>query len=202
MRKSKTNERRDAVLGTLCFGTAAQRNIYPLDTPKNRLGNKVVPCRGQPELGPGCYNTQTASNEASYCSKKGYSCGARTEARFPPPPRCTPETTPAAHPYQAHVNEPKKCRLSAVPFNTSAKRVNKKWISSGTPTPGAGTYDHDVERNRQVCNKWPRMFDRPIARKPIILPVMPDTKALRTEMIEDRDLKRHRNRVAYLSLYY
>ena len=54
----------------------------------------MVPCRGQPELGPGCYNTQTASNEASYCSKKGYSCGARTEARFLPPPRCTPETTP------------------------------------------------------------------------------------------------------------
>ena len=80
-----------------------------------------------------------------------------------------------------------------------AKRTKKE---STDVTPGAGTYDHDVERNRQVCNKWPRMFDRPIARKPIILPVMPDTKALRTEMIEDRDFKRHRNRCAYLSLYY
>ena len=61
------------------------------------------------------------------------------------------------------------------------------------------------------------MFDRPIgntlpvipisnciylARKPVIMPVMPKMKALRTEMIEDRDFKRHSNRHAYLSLYF
>ena len=29
--------------------------IYPSKTPNNRLGNEIVPCRGEPHLGPGCY---------------------------------------------------------------------------------------------------------------------------------------------------
>ena len=53
--------------------------------------------------------------------KKGYSCGARTEARFRPPPRNTPAVTPAAGAYQGHVTELKKYKESAVPFNTSGK---------------------------------------------------------------------------------
>ena len=50
-------------------------------------------------------------------------------------------------------------------------------------TPGPGTYGHDVECNRQACNKWPRMFDRPVARelRPELTP-----KALRTEMTDDQ----------------
>ena len=51
-------------------------------------------------------------------------------------------------------------------------------------TPGPGTYGHSVECNRQACNKWPRMFDRPVARelRPELTP-----KALRTEMTDDQD---------------
>ena len=63
--------------------------------------------------------------------------------------------------------------------------------------PGLGSYEHDVERNRQIGDKWPRMFGRPVE-----LPPVPPMRALRTEMIEDRDFKRHRNRLSYMSLYF
>merc|ERR1712106_59415 len=120
LRKTKTEQARATVLESLCFGTSARRNIYPLNTPKNRLGNKIVPCRGKPELGPGCYRPlafDTGRADSRIYSKKGYSCGARTESRFRAPPR-----------------------------NTPAKRTNKQTNKQSTDvTPGAGTYDHDVE---------------------------------------------------------
>lgn len=50
LRKSKNEQNRASVLQSLCFGTSGQRNIYPLNTPKNRLGNQITPCRGQPGL--------------------------------------------------------------------------------------------------------------------------------------------------------
>lgn len=44
------------------FGTTRERQLYPHDTPYNRLGNHVVPCRGVPQRGPGCYDHYQVSD--------------------------------------------------------------------------------------------------------------------------------------------
>jgi len=43
-------------LPAVVFGTTRERQLYPHDTPYNRLGNHVVPCRGVPQRGPGRYD--------------------------------------------------------------------------------------------------------------------------------------------------
>jgi len=83
----------------------------------------------------------------------------------------------------------KKIVQNFIHFNSSDKRVTKTTRDLARDhlaplyTPGPGTYGHDVECNRQACNKWPRMFDRPVARelRPELTP-----KALRTEMTDDQ----------------
>merc|ERR1712183_721006 len=98
-----------------------------------------------------------------------------------------------------------KIPQSSVQFNSSDKRITIKTLDVprdhiGTlRTPGPGTYGHDVEGNRQACNKWPRMFDRPVERE-LQTEIVP--KPLRTEMTNDLDFKRHRNKLEYLSMYY
>ena len=83
------------------------------------------------------------------------------------------------------------CLLSAPLISILDKRVTKTTRDLARDhlaplyTPGPGTYGHDVECNRQACNKWPRMFDRPVARelRPELTP-----KALRTEMTDDQGM--------------
>lgn len=43
------------------FGTCQQRKLFPHFSPPSLLGNKFLPLRGAPHLGPGCYLTEDVS---------------------------------------------------------------------------------------------------------------------------------------------
>lgn len=40
------------------FMTTLDRELFPVKMPQNRFGNEVVPLRGAPHRGPGCYENE------------------------------------------------------------------------------------------------------------------------------------------------
>lgn len=47
--------------------------MYPFNTPYNRFGNEMLPIRGAPNRGPGCYNNEEVciSNLVNFVYKLG-----------------------------------------------------------------------------------------------------------------------------------
>ncbi|TFK03718.1 rhodopsin [Platysternon megacephalum] len=59
-----------------------------------------------------------------------------------------------------------------------------------------GTYEADKLPHKKIT--WPMKFGSPDWS----LVPMPERRTLRTELITDKEFRKHRNRLAYLSLYY
>ena len=125
-------------------------------------------------------------------SKKGYVLSARTAVRFI---EAKGTVTPSPQKYQPDQSRSRILQPGKTPFNSSAVRVTTK-PDATLSMPGPGTYSHEVAISRKVV--WPMSFGSPDwVRFPQL-----EKKTLRAELQCDRDFKKHRARVAYLSLYF
>ncbi|XP_006025094.1 protein pitchfork isoform X2 [Alligator sinensis] len=179
------------------FGSCQDRNIFPLHYARDRLGNHLVPIRGEPWRGPGCYksdekNTMVYSLTRKPESNKGYVIGARTSLRFAPDSK-SKHPDPGA--YQSSWSKPRKFQPAYAPFSIKTPRFPKK-ILDRELFPGPGTYEADKQPHKKIT--WPMKFGSPDWS---LVPV-PEQRTLRTEFITDKEFRKHRNRLAYLSLYY
>nr|XP_013052069.2 protein pitchfork isoform X2 [Anser cygnoides] len=225
----------------ISFGSCQERKTFPLHHAPDRLGIQLGAIKGNPFLGPGCYQSQEASSlryswGKKTLSTKGYVIGARTAQRFISEPqvyilrqnqgwnsavlpqqtqyvfwpgfcRITPyqarchriywTVTPGPGTYQSFWNKDRKCQPSHAPFSSKTSRFPDK-PSNKELFPGPGTYDTDKQLHKKIT--WPMKFGSPDWS----LVPMPAKRMLKTEvqkLMVDREFIKHRNRVAYLSLY-
>ncbi|XP_061219156.1 ciliary microtubule-associated protein 3 [Neopsephotus bourkii] len=191
--------RRD-VQKPIAFGTRQERKMFPLHDAPDRLGIQLKSIRGQPSLGPGCYLSQERcsfrySLENKPLSTRGYVIGARTAQRF----QIQPQTvTPSPATYQPFWNKERECQPAYAPFSTKTPRFPHK-PSDRELFPGPGTYKADKQLHKRIT--WPMKFGSPDWS----LVPMPPRRMLKMEVQKitiDKEFMRHRNRVAYLSLYF
>uniref|UniRef100_A0A8D2JN11 Ciliary microtubule associated protein 3 n=1 Tax=Sciurus vulgaris TaxID=55149 RepID=A0A8D2JN11_SCIVU len=187
--------RDDGRVDNYSFGSCQHRRLFPHFYPPNRLGNKFLPLRGFPHTGPGCYITDwygLAYNLTKIpTSIKGYAIGARTAMRFKPVHK---ELT--LHPglYQKVKNWKEKPKQNFAPFNTLVPRFQS--CLKDPSYPGPGTYNPEKKPLPKVT--WPMKFGSPDwAQVPSL-----EKRTLKAELSTDKEFRKHRNRVAYLSLYY
>ena len=45
------------------FMTTMDRELFPIKMPRNRFGNEIVPLRGTPHTGPGCYENEDVRHD-------------------------------------------------------------------------------------------------------------------------------------------
>ena len=102
--------------------------------------------------------------------------------------------TPSPTSYQTAWTKFKKVEPAFKPFQTSMGFPEP--ILDPMITPGPGSYEHNVQRDRKV--HWPQQFGAPI--KPI--QPSPSARTLKTELYTDKEFRKYRNRVAYFSLYF
>ncbi|NWX49715.1 PIFO protein, partial [Steatornis caripensis] len=181
----------------ISFGSRQERKVFPLYHATDRLGIQMIAIRGNPSLGPDCYLSQERSSlryslKNKPLSKKGYVIGARTAQRFIPEPQTV---TPSPATYQSFWKKERKCQLAYAPFSIKAPRFPDKH-SDKELSPGPGTYTPDKQLNKKVT--WPMKFGSPDWSS---VP-MPAQRMLKMELTVDREFMKHRDRVAYLSLYY
>ncbi|XP_007076446.2 protein pitchfork isoform X1 [Panthera tigris] len=183
-------------LDNYSFGTCQQRKLFPQYYPPNLLGNKFIPLRGAPHRGPGCYIAEDMYGLAYNLSRiptsrKGYTFGARTAVRFKSINKdmmLYPGMYQTAHPRE------QKHKQNFAPFNTFLPRFRTD--SKDTYYPGPGTYNPEMKPPKKIT--WPMKFGSPDwAQVPCL-----QKRTLRTELSTDKDFRKHRNRVAYLSLFY
>ncbi|XP_021233182.1 protein pitchfork [Numida meleagris] len=183
----------------ISFGSCQDQKMFPLHHAPDRLGIQLAAIRGNPLLGPGCYLSQEESSliysfGTKPLSKKGYVIGARTARRFIPEQQTV---TPGPGTYQSFWNKKRKCQPNYAPFSTKTPRFPDKPPNKEL-FPGPGTYDADKQLHKKIT--WPMKFGSPDWS----LVPMPAKRMLKTEvqkLIMDREFRKHRNRVAYLSLY-
>ncbi|XP_054037546.1 protein pitchfork [Rissa tridactyla] len=184
----------------ISFGSCQERKMFPLHHAPDRLGVQLVSIRGDPSLGPGCYLSQERSSfryslENKPLSKKGYVIGARTAQRFIPDPQAV---TPGPATYQSFWKKERKCQPAYAPFSMKTPRFPDK-PSDKEFFPGPGTYEADKRLHKKIT--WPMKFGSPDWS----LVPMPAKRMLNMEVQKltiDREFRKHRDRVAYLSLYY
>ncbi|CAL9703157.1 unnamed protein product [Knipowitschia caucasica] len=155
----------------------------------------ILPATLTPNLGPGChdnhqYGTIVYKLENTPMSRRGYGLSARTAARFPP---LSKGLSPSPVQYQPDQTVSRSSiSPGKTPFNCTAHRFRTE---SKEQYPGPGSYSVSME-HRTVS--WPSCFGRPDwCRLP-----QPETKALRVQLQTDKDFRKQRSRLAYLSLYY
>ncbi|XP_068125525.1 ciliary microtubule-associated protein 3 isoform X1 [Hyperolius riggenbachi] len=181
----------------VCFGSTQDRKHFPHHCAPDRLGNELAPIRGAPNRGPGCYNNEEVTNmvylqHRKPMSKKGYTLGARTAVRFNPNEKME---TPSPAEYQSSWSKERTFSANYVPFSIQAVRFPDK-MSDLSLNPGPGVYEREIHVGRKVS--WPGQFGSidwssvPSLQK----------RTLRSELLTDREFRKNRNRVAYLSLYY
>ncbi|XP_059188233.1 protein pitchfork-like isoform X1 [Centropristis striata] len=180
----------------LHFGSCQERRLFPLYYAPDWLGNQL---RRQeaPHLGPGCYDSHEFGTiiydlEKTPGSKKGYGLSARTATRFPP---CSKTATPSPQQYQQDQSWSRVPAPGKTPFSSTTHRF-QSMSCAAEDSPGPGTYAHDAETNRKVS--WPMCFGKPDWSR---LPQL-EKKSLRVKLNSEKEFLKHRNRVAYLSLYY
>ncbi|NXS94635.1 PIFO protein, partial [Jacana jacana] len=180
----------------ISFGSCQERKMFPLHHAPDRLGVQLIAIRGSPALGPGCYLSQEVSFRYSLekrpLSQKGYVLGARTAQRFKPEPQTV---TPSPATYQSLWKTERKRQPACVPFSTKTPRFPDK-TSDKDFFPGPGTYETDKRVHKKIT--WPMKFGSPDWS---LVPT-PAKRMLKTELTIDREFRKHRDRVAYLSLYY
>lgn len=185
----------------VAFGSTLDRGVFPSQVPHTRFGNDLSPIRGASNRGPGCYNNEEVSNfiygiQTKKTSEKGYSLGARTAPRF----RKEYSTlTPDPTKYQTTVTDPMEFSPAFRPFSNAAARfpVFKRDVEE--VSPGAGTYEHDIKKNRKVI--WHDSF----GGSPINLPSVKQHSTIdrNTEkLISTKDEKKYQRKLAYLKLYW
>ncbi|XP_072212387.1 ciliary microtubule-associated protein 3 [Excalfactoria chinensis] len=189
--------------------TATQRRIsfrlfrdqetLPAHHAPERTSVQLEAVREIPTLGPGCYPSQEEmSLRYSFgirpLSVKGYVIGARTARRFIPEPRTV---TPGPGTYQPFWTKERKHQPNCAPFLSKTPRFPDK-PQNKELFPGPGTYNADKRLHRNIT--WPMKFGSPDWS----LVPMPARRMLKTDvqkLLVDREFMKHRNRVAYLSLY-
>ncbi|KFV52114.1 Protein pitchfork, partial [Tyto alba] len=184
----------------ISFGSCQERKVFPLHHASDRLGIQLIAIRGDPSLGPGCYLSHERGSLQYYLekqplSKKGYVIGARTAQRFIPEPQTV---TPSPATYQSFWKKERKCQPAYAPFSTKTPRFPDK-PSDKEFFPGPGTYEPGKQLHKRIT--WPMKFGSPDWS----LVPMPVKRMLKMEvqkMTIDREFRKHRDRVAYLSLYY
>ncbi|XP_044937849.1 protein pitchfork isoform X1 [Mustela putorius furo] len=178
------------------FGTRQQRKLFPHYHPQNLLGNKFLPLRGAPHRGPGCYIAEDVYGLAYNLSKiptskKGYTFGARTAERFKV---INKDTMLYPGMYQAANPQEQIHKQNFAPFNALLPRF--KTYSKDNSYPGPGTYNPEMKPPPKIT--WPMKFGSPDwAQVPCL-----QKRTLKAELSTDKDFRKHRNRVAYLSLFY
>ncbi|XP_029478385.1 ciliary microtubule-associated protein 3 isoform X1 [Oncorhynchus nerka] len=184
-----------APLRCVAFGSCQERKLFPTHCAPNRLGNKLS-LEGAPHRGPGCYDNHVGTIlydvQKRPESKKGYTLAARTSARFLP---CAQTITPSPQRYQQDRTWSKVYPPGRIPFSSTTKRFRTKPVTADFK-PGPGTYAHDTTLNQKVS--WPMKFGSPDWGR---LPTL-ERKALRTELLCDKEFVKQRSRVAYLQLFY
>ncbi|OWF54757.1 protein pitchfork-like [Mizuhopecten yessoensis] len=183
------------------FMTTMDREMFPTKMPYNRFGNEIAPLRGAPHRGPGCYENEDKTSfmyniENKINSKKGYTLGARTAARIP---SGHVFETPCPTEYQTHCTEAKQFVDDKKPFLVGAERfpIYKRDIVD--VLPGAGTYEHQIPKNRKV--QWHQSF----GGTPIMLPdiTIRSTIDQNTEKLySTKEEKKYHRKLAYLKLYW
>ncbi|KAM5202245.1 ciliary microtubule-associated protein 3 isoform 2-T2 [Hipposideros larvatus] len=179
------------------FGTCQPKKIFPHYHPPNYLGNKFVPLRGEPHRGPGCYITENNMYDLVYnlskipTSKKGYAFGARTAVRFKP---ISKDMTPYPGMYQTVNPRERKHKQNFAPFNALLPRF--RTCPMDTYYPGPGTYNPEIKPSPKI--NWPMKFGSPDWTQ---VPCL-QKRTFKTELSTDKDFKKLRNHVAYLSLFY
>ncbi|XP_061488238.1 ciliary microtubule-associated protein 3 [Rhineura floridana] len=181
------------------FGSCQQRKIFPLCYAPDRLGNENVPIKGDPDRGPGAYNHAERTSLLYHLahrpeSTKGYTMGARTTPRFG---LLNKHVTPAPTTYQSiWIKDHHKHHQPAfAPFHSNIPRFTEQ-LQDKDFFPGPGTYDAYNMPHRHVT--WPGKFGSPDWS---LVPT-PVKRTLRTELLTDKEFRKHRNLVAYLSIYY
>ncbi|XP_054995896.1 protein pitchfork [Sorex araneus] len=175
------------------FGTCQSRKIFPIHVPLSLLGHAFLPIRGAPHRGPGYYIIEDTCGLAYNLSKiptskKGYSCGARTTRRFK---ALSKDVTPDPCKYQSIQDQ--KFKQNFAPFNVSTPRFRTNLKNA---YPGPGTYNPEKKSPSKVT--WPMKFGAPDwAQVPHL-----QKRTLKTELSTDKEFRKHRNRMAYLSMYY
>ncbi|XP_058159036.1 ciliary microtubule-associated protein 3 isoform X2 [Dasypus novemcinctus] len=103
------------------------------------------------------------------------------------------DITPYTGMYQKIKPTEEKHIKSFAPFNVLIPRFGKYTKDT---YPGPGTYNPEINPPRKVV--WPMKFGSPDwAQVPCL-----QKRTLKAELSTDKDFRKHRNRVAYLSLYY
>uniref|UniRef100_A0A8B9FKA4 Primary cilia formation n=1 Tax=Amazona collaria TaxID=241587 RepID=A0A8B9FKA4_9PSIT len=161
--------------------------MLPLHDAPDRLGIQLKSIRGQPSLGPGCYLSQEVSSVfllGAFPSWKGYVIGARTAQRFQVQPQVRKARGEVAERHAGnfwycnhHIPAPETGYFVPVFFRP-------------------GTYKADKQLHKRIT--WPMKFGSPDWS----LVPMPPRRMLKMEITIDKEFRRHRNRVAYLSLYF
>ncbi|XP_054835913.1 protein pitchfork [Eublepharis macularius] len=179
------------------FGSYQERRLFPSFHAPDRLGNERVPITGHPSRGPGTYNHAERSSIVYHLahrpeSIKGYTMGARTTPRFALSDKyAVPDPTS----YQTILTKVQKIQPKDAAFSSKLPRFSQKVLDAEL-FPGPGTYDPYRMPHRHVT--WPGKFGAPDWS----LVPMPAKRTLRTELITDREFRKQRNLLAYLSLYY
>ncbi|EHH15048.1 hypothetical protein EGK_01084 [Macaca mulatta] len=179
------------------FGTCQQRKLFPHFHPPNLIGNKFVPLRGSPHRGPGCYLSD-GYGLAYDLSKiptsiKGYTLGARTAVRFKPIQKVM------CWDFSGREQEGSDLKEYALKLKKRIPCLIKKLINLHDAcifisSPGA----YNPEKKPPPKIAWPMKFGSPDwAQVPCL-----QKRTLKAELSTDKDFRKHRNRVAYLSLYY
>jgi len=181
----------------ISFGTTQFRTCFPHAVMPTKLGRKMCPIRGQPNLGPGAYkndefNTVVGNCENWITTKRGYTHVSRTGPRIL---KEFSEVTPCPTNYQRDQSRPRTFVQASEPFNSKEKRMKYK-LKQPDLNPGPGIYDLDLKQNRRV--RWPQQFGKPI------FPIAPNLpkRSVRTELMVDKEYRKFKNKVAYFRLYY
>lgn len=183
------------------FMTTMDRELFPVKMPPNRFGNEIVPLRGAPHRGPGCYENEDKTNfmyqvEHNLNSVKGYTLGARTSRRLP---KTVVFETPCPTEYQQENSKLKDFDTDKKPFLVGADRfpIYKRDIVD--VLPGPGTYEHEIPKNRKV--QWHQSF----GGTPVFLPeiTVQSTIGQNTEKLySTKEERKYHRKLAYLKLYW
>ncbi|KAE8623444.1 hypothetical protein XENTR_v10005611 [Xenopus tropicalis] len=184
-------------LKRICFGSTQDKKQFPHYCAPDRMGNNLAPIRGAPNLGPGCYNIEEVTNmqhllDRKPVSVKGYVMSARTAPRFPPEKKMQ---TPGPGEYQSFWTKESKVSSAYAPFFINAARFPKK-MSEAALYPSPGTYNIVSLQSQKVS--WPGRFGSPDWS---LIPAL-EKRTVRSELETDKEFRKRRNRIAYLSLYY
>lgn len=195
--KDSTSQMAGQAKKRVSFGTTLKHGTCAETGDNKGLGDRLQLVHGAPHLGPGCYENAVFSSftynlKQWKCSARGYAIGARTASRFP---KVQISITPSPAFYQSDCSSFKKTTPGFKSFHSTEERFKQPTMNS-TITPGPGVYNHNVLQNRKV--QWPQQFGAPIT------PIQPSPirRAVRTELFSDKEFRKYRNRVAYLSMYY